>query len=103
MTSGPSYPSFTLAAGDAPSNNLLAPVWSATISSPVTLAGTGVAYEGTIQAQVRQDDRVKSLGESNVTEGEWRSVRFNGTLAFTNPAPSAQRRCSPRPQPRAER
>lgn len=50
-----------------PSTNLLAPVWNATISSPVTLAGTGVAYEGTIQAQVRQDDTAKSLGESYVT------------------------------------
>jgi hypothetical protein len=33
----------------------------------MTLAGTGVAYQGTIQAQVRQADTAKSLGESYLT------------------------------------
>jgi len=65
--------------------NLSAPVWNARISSPVTVTGTSVAYEGTVQTQVRQDDTTKPMGEGYVTGGSAAMGPFNGTLAFTKP------------------
>lgn len=75
---------WVLGAGTA-SINLSAPTWNARISSPVTLAGTSVAYEGTVQTQVRQDDATKPLGEGVVTGGSTAKGPFRGTLAFTKP------------------
>jgi len=75
---------WVLGAGTA-SINLTAPVWNATISSPVTLTGTSVAYEGTVQTQVREDDTTKPLGEGYVTGGSTAMGPFNGTLSFTKP------------------
>ena len=65
--------------------NLSAPVWNATISSPVTLSGTSVAHEGTMQTQVRQDDTPRPLGEGYVTGGSSAMGPFNGSLTFTKP------------------
>jgi hypothetical protein len=73
-----------LGAGTA-SINLSAPVWNARLSSPVTLTGTSVAYEGTVQTQVRQDDTTKPLGEGYVTGGSTAMGPFSGSLAFTKP------------------
>jgi hypothetical protein len=73
---------WVLGAGTA-SINLSAPVWNAAISSPVTLTGTSVAYEGTVQTQVRQDDTTKPLGEGYVTGGSTAMGPFSGSLAFT--------------------
>ena len=75
---------WVLGAGTA-SINLSAPVWNATISSPVTLTGTSVAYEGTVQSQVRQDDTTRPLGEGYVTGGSTAIGPFRGSLAFTKP------------------
>ena len=75
---------WVLGAGTA-AINLSAPVWNARISSPVTVTGTSVAYEGTVQAQVRQDDTTKPLGEGYVTGGSATMGPFNGTLAFAKP------------------
>jgi hypothetical protein len=65
--------------------NLSAPAWNAMISSPVRVTGTSVAYEGTVQTQVRQDDTTKPLGEGYVTGGSTAMGPFSGSLAFTKP------------------
>ncbi len=75
---------WVLGAGTA-SIDLSAPTWNATIASPVTLTGTSVAYEGTVQTQVRQDDTTKPLGEGYVTGGSTAMGPFSGSLAFTKP------------------
>ena len=75
---------WVLGAGTA-SINLSAPAWDASISSPVTLTGTSVAYEGTVHTQVRQDDTTKPLGEGYVTGGSTAMGPFSGSLAFTKP------------------
>ena len=81
---GPDNSWWVLGAGTA-SINLSAPAWNAKITSPVTLNGTSVAYEGTVQTQVRQDDTTKPLGEGYVTGGSTATGPFEGTLAFTKP------------------
>ncbi len=62
---------------------LAEPVWNAPITSPGTLTGTAMAYEGTVQTQVREDDNSKPLGEGYVTGGGDAMGPFNGSLAFT--------------------
>ena len=42
-----------------------------------------MAYEGTIQTQVREDDNSKPLGEGYVTGGSTSMGPFSGSLAFT--------------------
>jgi len=59
------------------------PVWNASITSPVTLTGTSMAYEGTVQTQVREDDNSKPLGQDYVTGGSTAMGPFSGSLAFT--------------------
>ncbi len=59
------------------------PTWNASITSPVTLKGTAMAYEGTVQTQVREDDNSKTLGEGYVTGGSMAMAPFSGSLAFT--------------------
>ena len=59
------------------------PTWNASITSPVTLKGTAMAYEGTVQTQVREDDNSKPLGEGYVTGGSTSMGPFSGSLAFT--------------------
>lgn len=59
------------------------PVWNASITSPVTLTGTSMAYEGTVQTQVREDDNSKPLGQGYVTGGSTAMGPFSGSLAFT--------------------
>ena len=72
---------WVLGAGTA-AINLTEPVWNASISSPVILKGTSMAFEGTVQTQVREDDNSKPLGEGFVTGGSTGMGPFNGTLAF---------------------
>ncbi len=75
---------WVLGAGTA-AINLTGPVWNASISSPVVLKGTSMAFEGTVQTQVREDDNTKPLGEGFVTGGSAAMGPFDGTLAFTKP------------------
>lgn len=73
---------WVLGAGTA-AIRLTEPVWNASITSPVTLKGTAMAYEGTVQTQVREDDNSKPLGEGYVTGRGDAMGPFSGTLAFT--------------------
>ena len=61
---------------------LTEPTWNASISSPVTLKGSAMAYEGTVQTQVREDDNNKPIGEGYVTGGTDAMGQFSGSLAF---------------------
>ena len=61
---------------------LTEPVWDASITSPVTLKGSAMAYEGTVQTQVRDDDS-KPLGQGYMTGGSTAMGPFSGSLAFT--------------------
>ena len=54
-----------------------------------TFAGTSVAFEGTVQTQVRQDGVAEPLAKGFVTGGGTQMAPFAGTLAF--PAPTAAR------------
>ena len=73
---------WVLGAGTA-AISLAEPVWNASITSPVTLKGTAMAYEGTVQTQVRGDDNSKPLGEGYVTGRSDATGPFSGSLAFT--------------------
>ena len=71
---------WVLGAGTA-AINLTAPTWNASITSPVALKGTSMAFEGTVQTQVR-DDNNAALGKGYVTGGSTSMGPFNGSLAF---------------------
>ena len=62
---------------------LTEPVWDASITSPVMLKGSAMAYKGTVQTQVREDDNSKPLGQGHVTGGSTAMGPFSGSLAFT--------------------
>ena len=66
--------------------SITSPAWNAKVSSPVVLTGTSVAFEGTVQTQVRQDGALEPLATGFVTGGSTQMVPFSGTLAF--PAPT---------------
>lgn len=59
------------------------PTWNALIKSPLTLKGSAMAFEGTVQTQVREDDNSKPIGEGYVTGGTDAMGQFSGSLAFT--------------------
>ena len=63
--------------------SLTDPAWNDSITSPVTLKGTAIANEGTVQTQVREDDNTKPLGEGSVTVGSTAMAPFSGSLAFS--------------------
>ena len=71
---------WVLGAGTA-AINLTAPTWNAAITSPVVLKGTSMAFEGTVQTQVR-DDNNAPLGKGYVTGGTTSMGPFSGLLAF---------------------
>ncbi len=73
---------WVLGAGTA-AISLTEPVWNASITSPVILKGTAMAYEGTVQTQVREDGNSKPLGEGYVTGRSDAMGPFSGSLAFT--------------------
>ena len=77
---GPDNSWWVLGAGTA-AINLTAPTWNASISSPLALKGTSMAFEGTVQAQVR-DDNNAPLGKGYVTGGTTSMGPFSGSLAF---------------------
>ncbi len=65
---------------DTAAINLTAPTWNASITSPVALKGTSMAFEGTVQTQVRDDNA--PLGKGYVTGGNTSMGPFSGSLAF---------------------
>ena len=71
---------WVLGAGTA-AINLTAPTWNASITSPVALKGTSMAFEGTVQTQVR-DDNNAPVGKGYVTGGSTSMGPFSGSLAF---------------------
>ena len=71
---------WVLGAGTA-AINLTTPTWNAFITSPVALKGTSMAFEGTVQTQVR-DDNNAPLGKGYVTGGSASMGPFSGSLAF---------------------
>ncbi len=71
---------WVLGAGTA-AINLTAPTWNATITSPVALTGTSMAFEGTVQTQVR-DDNNASLGKGYVTGGTTSMGPYSGSIAY---------------------
>lgn len=64
---------------------ITSPSLAAVISSPVALAGSSLAFEGTVQTQVREDDVVKPLGQGYVTGGSTSMGPFTGSLTFASP------------------
>ncbi len=72
---------WVLGAGTA-AINLTEPAWDASITSPVRLKGTCIAFEGTVQTQVREDNNKKPLGEGYVTGGSMAMGPFGGVLTF---------------------
>ena len=62
-----------------------APAAGASISSPVELRGSALAFEGTVNVDVRQDGTHQPLGAGFVTGGGDVSRPFSGELAFSTP------------------
>ncbi len=73
---------WVLGAGTA-AITLTDPAWNASITSPVMLKGTAMAYEGTVQTQVREDDNSNPLGEGHVTGGSKATASFSGSIVFS--------------------
>jgi hypothetical protein len=64
-----------------------APAASSVVSSPVHLAGTSTAFEGTVQVAVHDRSGGKALGTGYVTGGSMGELRpYSSDLAFTTPA-----------------
>jgi hypothetical protein len=59
------------------------------ITSPVTLTGSALAFEGTVNVEVRQDGARSPIGTGFVTGGGDVMRPFSGEIAFS--APSAER------------
>jgi hypothetical protein len=72
---------WVLGAGTA-AIRLTDPAWNSLITSPVTLRGAAMAFEGTVQTQVREDGNSKPLGEGFVTGG-MEMTPFSGSLVFS--------------------
>ena len=65
---------------------LTEPAASAVISSPVTVRGSALAFEGTVLVEVREDGRREPLGEGFVTAGGDVMRPFEGTIDFAPPS-----------------
>ncbi|MGE3834980.1 MAG: Gmad2 immunoglobulin-like domain-containing protein [Acidimicrobiia bacterium] len=60
------------------------------IASPVSLRGRSTAFEGTVQVEVRADDRSEPLARSFVTGGATAELGpFAGEIAFESPGDAA--------------
>ena len=87
---------------DTAAINLTAPTWNASISSPVALSGTSMAFEGTVQTQVR-DDNNAPLGKGYVTGGIRRWDRSVAHSHSPKPPRSTEQSCSTPPPQKMER
>jgi hypothetical protein len=65
---------------------LTAPAAGATIASPVTLTGSALAFEGTVQVEVREDSQVDPIGTGFVTGGGDIVRPFEGRVDYAIPA-----------------
>lgn len=65
--------------------DVTAPTAGDEITSPVAVAGRAVAFEGTVQVEVRADGGLGPLGEGFVTGGGDEPRPFTGSIAFENP------------------
>lgn len=58
----------------------------ATITSPVGVAGSGLAFEGSIKVDVREQGRITSIGEGVVTAGGMSpGAPYSGQFEFSSP------------------
>lgn len=64
---------------------LTSPTTSDLVVSPVALAGTSSAYEGTVLVEVREDGNPEPLGEGFVTGGSMEMGPFEGEVTFDDP------------------
>ena len=69
----------------ATSITLSTPTWNAVVASPVTVRGMSVAFEGTVQVQVRADDTAAPVGQDSVIGGSTSMGPFSGSVAFVQP------------------
>jgi hypothetical protein len=72
--------------GSATGNITVArPAAGATVTSPVTVAGEALAFEGNVIVEVRQDGRTEPIGSGNVTGGGGPGAPFEGPIEFSTP------------------
>jgi hypothetical protein len=57
-----------------------------TISSPVTVSGSAVAFEGVVNVEIRQDGTRQPLGTGNVIGGGDILRPFSGQITFSRPS-----------------
>ncbi len=82
--------SWSVLGATTPNIQLDQPAWFAAVSSPVTLQGSSTAFEGTVQAEIRQDGSTEPLGRGFVTGGtSFAPQPFSASLTFSPPAASA--------------
>jgi hypothetical protein len=65
--------------------SVTSPAAGAVISSPVAVAGRAVAFEGTVQVEVRADGQLGPIGAGFVTGGGDEPRPFNGSVPFETP------------------
>ncbi|HEY8546573.1 MAG TPA: Gmad2 immunoglobulin-like domain-containing protein [Acidimicrobiales bacterium] len=56
------------------------------ITSPVTVAGAALAFEGVVSVEVREDGRAQPIGTGVVTGGGGPAAPFLGEISFAEPA-----------------
>ena len=61
------------------------PATGATVTSPVTVSGEALAFEGNVIVEVRQDGRAQPIGSGNVTGGGGPSAPFEGRIEYSAP------------------
>ena len=68
-----------------PNIDIIAPVTSSTIRSPLTVRGQAIAFEGNVVVEIRQDGNHDSLGTGPVTGGGDVKRPFQGSITFDAP------------------
>jgi Immunoglobulin-like domain of bacterial spore germination len=63
-----------------------APAAGESISSPVTVTGTALAFEGTVNVEIRQDGARQPIGTGIVTGGGDTLRAFSGEIEFSTPS-----------------
>lgn len=72
--------------GSATTNvTLTTPAAGARITSPVTVRGAALAFEGNVGVEVRADGRPRPVGTGTVTAGGDEVRPFEGRITFTSP------------------
>ena len=68
-----------------PNIDITAPATSSTISSPLTVRGQAIAFEGNVVVEIREDGNHDSLGTAPVTGGGDVKRPFEGSISFGTP------------------